>query len=371
MSVVVNERLELVLPAPRAMCRVDESTFVFTLTGRQLSERIEGTLAQLGQSLSELARVGELNLPVTFGYALAESLQGDARKLFWKAREALATTKIREGARGFEHERLVELKRRLELWSHLDTALEHAHVELRIQPVVDRGGYVRRGHAKLGWKHPVLAETPSEEITKTAEMFGVEPRISHALITQMQREGLSLSRDLPLRLSTRLASSDLRESATLASLEAVAEWQASVRLRIDLEFVGSITPELRPVLGRLRRLGYSLVGSFFEVAFCTADVGLFDALIMEPELVHRMGESGWAASNVFPLIRACGVRGCLIWARGIDNASLLRTTKDLGCDLFEGSHIGLPLDGRSYRELHLGGEALMKRERVPIDAGGP
>jgi EAL domain-containing protein (putative c-di-GMP-specific phosphodiesterase class I) len=263
--------------------------------------------------------------------------------------------------RTFASEMHLAAVERLDLEVHLRGAAERGELVMHYQPIFElRTGRIAAFEALVRWQHPERGLLGPMSFIPFAEAGGIIDEIGHHVLLTACEEASSWNRAvgepaapaITVNVSPRqLLAADLPER-----VESLLHRCALSPTRVILEITeGALIKDpdaAAAQLQRLSRLGVRLAVDDFGTGYSSlAYLQQFpiDMLKIDRSFVNDMTqpESSLAAA----IVQISHTLGLVPIAEGVETQAQADALRELGCDLAQGFHLGLPLDAAATRAL--------------------
>jgi EAL domain-containing protein (putative c-di-GMP-specific phosphodiesterase class I) len=272
----------------------------------------------------------------------------------------------------FEAEMHLRAKRRQELVSTLEHALERDEIEAHYQPIVDlHSGHLTGVEALIRWQPPHREPVSPAAFIPLAEETGQIVAIGRWVLHEACRQAASLHerfpRTPPLTISVNLSVKQLQSETIIDdvvdALEASVIPPAALVLEITESVMMADTDLAVQRLNELKALGVKLAMDDFGTGYSSlsylsrfpVDILKMDRSFLSPE--HE--ESGLIAAII-----ALGTSLSLdVVAEGIELPEQIASLRDLGCDLGQGFFFAKPMNEEALVEYLVSGEGTVGQPR--------
>jgi diguanylate cyclase (GGDEF)-like protein/PAS domain S-box-containing protein len=258
-------------------------------------------------------------------------------------------------AAAYDHHSLA----RLALVGELRRAVDSNELVVHYQPQADiASGEVRKAEALVRWQHPQHGLLGPDQFIPLAEQTGLIRSLTRyvldAALAQWRAwrdEGRQLG--VAVNITTRELI-DLRFPDEVAEL--LAKWRVEPgQLELEITETSLMTdpPRARSILARLRGLGVRFAIDDFGTGHSSFNYLKqlpIDILKIDKSFVQRMGEDVGDAAIVRSAIDVGHALGLEIVAEGVEDEQAKRRLEELGCDAFQGYHLGRPQPAGALHE---------------------
>ncbi|HLH13305.1 MAG TPA: GGDEF domain-containing phosphodiesterase, partial [Solirubrobacteraceae bacterium] len=294
----------------------------------------------------------ELYLDCRVGVALAAPHTEVAELI---ARAAAAMEQARAQARGGRRDwtrplsiRAVDLVGRE---SELRRAIDFGELALRYQPVLDpQDGRVHSVEALVRWQHPTRGLLPAGEFVPIAERSGLIGALGQRVVELAGAQAARWSSSMPgLSVAVNVSVLELAAPGYVKGLLSILERAGTPTTAVTLEVGSSALVQrlatVAPVLARLREHGLSTsvqgVGIGHSVLAHLGELPV-SALKLAPRLVAGLDSDPGLGAVIAAIVAVAHARGLLVTATGIEDPDELTRVRELGVDLVQGFHLGVP-----------------------------
>jgi EAL domain-containing protein (putative c-di-GMP-specific phosphodiesterase class I) len=311
----------------------------------------------------------EVFIGATVGIAHARDAALGPDELLRNADLAMYRAKKAGGNRAATYETAMRtaLLARIELEADLRHALERDELRLAYQPVVElESGRTVGVEALARWAHPTRGMIPPLTFIPVAEEIGVIGAIGRWVLREASRQLAAWRRLAPgLVLNVNLSAVQLRDDRFAADVEQALRANGLPGQALTLEITESMLlsgdEDTAARLRRLKALGLSIAVDDFGTGYSSLSyLKQFpvDALKIDKSFVDTVARSSADSALARTIVElGHGMRLETI-AEGIETAEQLERLRMLDCELGQGYHFSVPLDGAeltAYLERTLGG----------------
>ena len=239
----------------------------------------------------------------------------------------------------------------LTLVGELRRALDDRQLVVHYQPQADTTtGEVHQVEALVRWQHPQHGLLGPDRFIPLAEQTGLIRSLTRYVLdaalaqcSAWQEEGHPLA--VAVNITARELI-DLRFPEEVAEL--LAKWRVEpARLELEITETTLMTdpPRARSILARLRGLGVKIAIDDFGSGH--SSLGYLkrlpiDVLKIDKSFIQRMGEDVGDAAIVRSAIDVGHSLGLKVVAEGVEDEAAKRWLQELGCDAYQGYHLGRP-----------------------------
>jgi diguanylate cyclase (GGDEF)-like protein len=237
--------------------------------------------------------------------------------------------------------------------SLITEALEKRYFHLHYQPLKDASGRLTGFEALIRLDHPQLGALGPDDFIGIAERTGLIIRVGDWVLKEACRQTAQWHRsghcDLHINVnvsSVQLMKSDYADNV-IAMLEKTGLTPSALTLEItETQMVRNIRDSASQI-AKLRALGVTIALDDFGTGYST--LGSLDSLPVDwlktdRSFVRQMDGNGNPNIAVIEAVATLAHRlGIRIVAEGIESASQLGALRAVGCDLFQGYHLGRPV----------------------------
>lgn len=343
---------------PVYLASMDESTLAafLPLPDASLQNTVHSAIQPLREFLLQRIRYGHLSLDLDprIGVAQypthAESIEG----LMRAAKIALEGTSHIEGCIALYRAEVDPYsERRLTLMAELDQAIEHNHLYLCFQPILDlQSRQLVSLEALVRWTHPTHGEISPGEFVPLAEQSGNIGKLTQWVLEEGLRKLVQLGEAgfAEVGVSLNLSVIDL-ESAHFADrlLKLLEDTGASAR-RLTLELTETAVmkdPQLAlAVLRSLSQHGIAIALDDFGTGYSSLtylrELPL-SKIKIDRAFTRALEHSEDARVIVNTILTMCHTLGYEVVAEGVENEAAARWLDDMGCDQLQGFWLGRPM----------------------------
>jgi diguanylate cyclase (GGDEF)-like protein len=317
----------------------------------------------------------EISVHASVGYALGGNGSISAADLLRNADAAMYEAK-RGGKRRFaEYAPYMHIsaRRRQEMATALDRAVERDEIGVHYQPIVDLAtGEVQGVEALARWSHPSNGLAYPETFLPLAEEIGLMVDIGRLVLDEAATMASSWRRTFPghehLRVNVNLAPSELHDPRLMHEVAAALERSGLEPESLVLEITESgvmRSPEAaRRAMEELRSLGVTLALDDFGTGHSSlAHLREFplDSLKIAREFVAGLPSGLVDRTFVETIVRMGEALGLEVIAEGIESEAQATCVAALGCRLGQGYYFGEPVGA-------MGVTRYLTADRLPADA---
>ncbi len=257
---------------------------------------------------------------------------------------------------------------RLEIATHLSSALDNAELKVHYQPQVDaRSGRIVSFEALLRWNNPVLGSVAPGRLIPIAEEAGLMIEIGNWVLEQSCAQAASLSSACgeKIGIAVNLSAAQLDREDFICYVEETLDrhqldpWQLELEVTEkavvhDLEYSSRRMNELRALGVRFALdgfgLGTSSLGNLVRLPL--------DTVKIDREFIRDLPGSGVADRVVQAIVSlAHGIDLCVV-GEGIETVAQRDRVLALGCGRLQGFLLGYPVDAATA-------EKLLRDQRTP------
>ncbi|TML85191.1 MAG: EAL domain-containing protein [Actinobacteria bacterium] len=297
----------------------------------------------------------ELALHASIGIANAGPAD-DAEDLLRNADVAMysAKTNGKGGSAWYEPEMHVRIRRRQELASALERAVDRDELDVHYQPIVALAtGGVVAFEALARWRHPERGLVLPETFIPLAEDTGLMAPIGRAILRRAC-EQLRSWRERErfhdeLRVSVNLSQSELRSPNLIGDVEEILARTSVPPDRLILEITESSAMHdpaaTIETLTSLRRLGVRFALDDFGTGYSSlSHLRQFpiDMLKIAKPFVDRIDRDGADGTFVDAILRLAAALDLDVVAEGIERREQVEVLRELNCGLGQGFHYARP-----------------------------
>jgi EAL domain-containing protein (putative c-di-GMP-specific phosphodiesterase class I) len=258
----------------------------------------------------------------------------------------------------YELDMHVRVRRRQELASELERAVERNELEPYYQPIVAlSSGRIVALEALARWRHPTRGLVFPDIFISLAEETGLMVPIGRAMLQRACEQLRIWEREHPeheqLMMSVNLSQSELEYAQLFEDVEAVLTQTQIPSDRLILEITESSAMQ-DPVgtiatLAKLRRLGVRLALDDFGTGYSSLshlrDFPI-DMLKIAKPFVDRIDRDSADGTFIDAILRLAGALGLDVVAEGIERAEQADALRALSCGLGQGYYYARPAEAR-------------------------
>lgn len=366
-----------------SVCRSAEGVLSVLLRSRVSTDHLASVTLAVLEAVSAQALQNDVEYvpAISAGIALANSDGKEAEKLIGNAQAAAELATEPRGCAFFSPKPQAQLRRRLSVESALRGAVERRELQLVYQPRIAVGTFELTGvECQLRWERPDFGAISSEQFASIAEEAGVIDDIGRWALAEASRQ-LAAWRsryDRTFFAALSVTGRQLRDPALAALIETTLELHQLARDALQIEVPEASLPEvaehgkasLEALRSRGIRIGINGYGSGRSTLGQIRSVP-FHSMKLDRALVADLCTDPWAqgvAAAVLAMTRAMQVRSV---ADGICDGATLEMLRALGCDEFQGPHVGSAMPAREFEDwLEDGGAVRLAHQYILEEALG-
>jgi diguanylate cyclase (GGDEF)-like protein len=293
-----------------------------------------------------------VDLSAGLGIALWPAHGPDADTLLSHAEVAMYTAKRRTaGAQVYDASLDSVSAQSLSLLSELRQAVEQGQLRLFLQPKIDvASGALSGAEALVRWQHPQRGLVPPMEFIPFAEQTGFIRQLTLWMFGEVARRQSALSAMGVARVAINLSTRDLLDTELPDKLDALLLHHGATAARLCLEITESAImddPErAETTLQRLAERGFKLSIDDFGTGYSSLAYLKrlpVHELKIDKSFVMAMERDASDAKIVRSTVDLAHALGLSVVAEGVENASILKQLRALGCDDAQGFHFAKPL----------------------------
>jgi diguanylate cyclase (GGDEF)-like protein len=374
----VADRIRLAVPPEATIARFGGDEFAVLLPG------LRGVLAVALAAEKLLAVVVEpvefegmrLSIEGSIGVACYPGDGHNVDELLQRADVAMYQAKDERGAwRLYDAERDESSLDRMALVAELRTAMDNDELVTYFQPQIDLNSGVIAGYeALVRWRHPQRGLLGPCEFVAVAEHSGLVRAFALHVLDRALAECAAWHRDgANVSVAVNLSARNLldRQLATDVSrvLRRHGVAPSSLILEITETTMMSELEVVEEVLSALRHLGVRLSVDDFGTGY--SSLALLQRVAVNEVKIDRsfianMLTSGNDNAIVRATIDLAHNLGLQVVAEGVESAALCDALEELGCDVAQGYHLGVPAPASDIRAaLSNAPAAAALAERIP------
>jgi diguanylate cyclase (GGDEF)-like protein len=297
----------------------------------------------------------EMSVHATIGIAQAEPGE-ETENVLRNADVAMyaAKTNGKGGYAWYQLDMHVRVRRRQELASALERAVERGEMEPHYQPIVAlASGRVVALEALARWRHPVRGLLFPDTFISLAEETGLMVPIGRAMLRraceQLREWQLLHPEHEHLMISVNLSQSELQHPHLIEDVETIIAQTQIPSDRLILEITETSAMQDPPVtiatLAKLRRIGVRLALDDFGTGYSSLshlrDFPI-DMLKIAKPFVDRIDRETAGGTFVDAILRLASALDLDVVAEGIERPEQAEALRNLSCGLGQGFHFARP-----------------------------
>ncbi|GAA0578605.1 EAL domain-containing protein [Halomonas salifodinae] len=369
----VAERLQQGLRTSDTLARLGGDEFVLLLPDLSHATEAEEVAIRLLEQLNKAHRIDEHELHVSASIGIAVNRGGldEPERLLQHADMAMYKAK-QQGRNTYQlytEDLDSTLSQRVSLRSELQEAIEHGHLSLHYQPLLDREGQVDGLEALVRWHHPSKGLISPATFIPMAEETGQIIPLSRWVMRQASKDAHQLVKQglLNKRMAINLSPLQFHRPNFLSTLRSVLSETGLAPEHLELELTEGIlmhdTDGAIDILNALNGMQISTSIDDFGTGFSSLsylrDLPV-DKIKIDRSFVQRAIKSDKNAAICQGIITLAQKLDLRVVAEGIETPEQYDYLMSLGCDVFQGYLFAKPMPLDSLTTW------LMQRERVLI-----
>jgi diguanylate cyclase (GGDEF)-like protein len=358
--VAVAERLRAALRPGYIGARLGGDEFAILLE-RSTREESEAVAVRLVDALRAPFALEGREVSVHASIGIADAEPGDVTEdLLRNADVAMyaAKTNGKGGYAWYEVDMHVRVRRRQELASALERAVERDELEPHYQPIVAlSSGRIIALEALARWRYPGRGLLFPETFISLAEETGLMVPIGRAMLRRACEQLRTWQLEHPehgqLMMSVNLSQSELQNPGLIEDVETILSQTQILSDRLILEITESSAMQ-DPVgtiatLAKLRRLGVRLALDDFGTGYSSLshlrDFPI-DMLKIAKPFIDRIDRDSADGTFIDAILRLAGALGLDVVAEGVERAEQANALRTLSCGLGQGYYYARPAEAR-------------------------
>ena len=352
----VADRLRLGLRASDTLARLGGDEFVLLLPDLSHPDEAEAIADRLLEDLNRPHRIGEHELHVSASIGIALHRQGldEPARLLQHADMAMYQAK-KQGRNAYQ--RYTEdldgkLSQRVTLRSELQDAIEHGHLSLHYQPLLDREGRVDGLEALVRWQHPTKGFISPAAFIPVAEETGQIIPLSRWVLRQACHDARTLVDQglLSGRMAVNLSPLQFHRPNFLITLRDVLNETGLPAEHLELELTEGIlmrdSDSAIDILHALNSMEISTAIDDFGTGFSSLsylrDLPI-DKIKIDRSFVQDAAKSDKNAAICQGVLTLAQQLELKVVAEGIETSEQQEYLMSLGCDVFQGYLFAKPM----------------------------
>ncbi|MDP1524605.1 MAG: EAL domain-containing protein [Rhodocyclaceae bacterium] len=354
----VAGRLTEAVRAGDTVCRQGGDEFVIILNAvedvQEVAHVVERRLIPLVLQTHQVCDVA-LHISCSVGIAIYPDDAADMETLMRHADSAMYSAKAsgRNNFQFFSAEMNRDAVERLNIETHLQSALENRELELHVQPIVDcRSGALVSVEALMRWRQPALGMIPPTKFISIAEENGQIHEIGRWALVEACRlhqywveEGLGR-----LPIAVNVSAVQFRRGDFVDTVRTVLAESGMPAEFLQLELTESLMMteserNLADIQG-LKALGVGLSLDDFGTGYSSLSYLHrlpLDKLKIDRSFVRDMIDDPADMAITRAIVNLGGTLGLRVVAEGVEHAEELKALRELGCDEVQGYLFSPPL----------------------------
>jgi diguanylate cyclase (GGDEF)-like protein len=350
----VGERLSVALPVWALLARIGGDEFVALLDRTDETSALK-VAHRVRDAFGEPFPLDGLAIPVraSIGIGLAPDHARARSELFRCADVAMYRAKSKGTMiESYIAERDVHSREYLTLVSDLRRAVSGDGLVLHYQPKrFIRGGEFVGVEALVRWQHPVLGLLPPSEFVPIAEREGIMRDLTVDVLDRALAQQRRWSEDgHRVPVAVNLSPASLLDSRLADDVRALVQRHqidpSDLELEITEDTLMHDPSRALTVIARISEMGVSFSLDDFGTGYsCLAQLKRLPvrSLKVDRSFIVNMTHSAEDASIVRSAIQLGHSLNLSVVAEGVESPEHLRRLEDFGCDVAQGSHLGLPV----------------------------
>lgn len=250
---------------------------------------------------------------------------------------------------------------RLEIASHLSTALDDGELQVHFQPQWGAiSGRIERFEALLRWNSPALGSVAPARLIPIAEETGLMTAIGNWVLELSCQQAAAWYRQTGERIgiAVNVSSSQLDRIDFVDVVSAALDRHHMVPSQLELELTENLVMNdfERAIerMARLRELGVRIAMDDFGLGSSSLSnlVRLpLDTVKIDRAFVRDLPESSAADRVVQAIVSLTSGIGLDVVAEGVESAAQRARVSELGCERLQGFLLGYPVDAEATAKL--------------------
>ena len=355
-ALIFFNRLQLLAPAPIAICRL--APFSFAIVFSVLSEeKLPAFAKQMLGELSKPFAIGETTISpnVKAGFTRYKNLTGNfseaAESMLVDAQAALNFA-VQSGTKDlviFDNKIDRQMRRNAIIEADLRAAIEGDALELRFQPLVDlTSRNIVAFEALLRWQHPQLDRVPPNEFVHIADAAGYAFMMDEYVLRKACAAAMKLPDDVSVSVNIGPRHFENPDLANLVFTVLRETGLPPNRLILEVLETAALgdTGVLDTNVTKLREKGIAIALDDFgtgNASFEHLSRFPFDKVKLDKAFVHGIGLSKSKQAIVQATRKLCDTFGSQMICEGIETEDDRALVRLLGCDVGQGYLFAKPL----------------------------
>jgi diguanylate cyclase (GGDEF)-like protein/PAS domain S-box-containing protein len=313
----------------------------------------------------------EHRLSASIGVAVGRSPSTNFEQLLCDADVALYAVKGtgRNAVQLFQSSMHQNARERFKLQTDLRNAIDNGELCLHYQPEFDASGEQLEGfEALVRWQHPEHGLLSPDAFIPLAEETGLVVPLGRWVLGEALRQTVAWTGELAnartLTISVNVSAVQLSTPGIIADVQSALQQSGIDPGRVVIEltesaFIDCATTVL-DTLGALKKLGVRLAIDDFGTGYASVSVlqGMpIDILKIDKSFIASIDDGAHGNDLLEALVNIGRVLSLVTVAEGVEQASQLTTTRELGCDLAQGYLLGRPLPADEAQRMIVEGPA--------------
>ena len=351
-------------PWPFLLARLGGDEFAVVLHDVSRAEDLIAVATSLHETLHERVPVDgtSLHVQASVGLASAPAHARTRGDLMFAADVAMYSAKATgEPICLYSPAAAGDRRERLTLAEELYDALERNQLTVEYQPIVRDDDTVVLAEALVRWDHPVRGRLDPPAFLHIAE----RNRLTSAITARVL--GLALSdvarwsaQGWRVGCSVNISATDLRDEHIVAlvaeALLAHAVPPELLTLEITETALMRNPAQARRVLNELHQLGVLLAIDDYGTGYSSLEYLLqlpIQMLKLDRAFSVTVSDDRRAGEIVRSTVQLAHALGLQLVAEGVENQATVDRLGQLGCDLMQGWHLGVPVSAAEFEAVHL------------------
>ena len=354
---IVGQRFRSKIAGRGSIARLGGDEFASTCLVTH-TEALVAIARELAEALSDPVTLDGVTVRVaaSIGASISPDHGSDYSELLRSADVAMYEAKRTQSAVCTYHAEFdLNTRERLALIHDLRTAIDTRALVLHFQPTLElRTARLRGIEALVRWHHPTRGLLYPDSFVPLAERVGLIPQLTRAVLELAIAEAARLDAlGHPLQMSVNICRYDLIDEALPAHLDELLERHSLPPDHLTLEVTESCLsddPEgVKRSIQQLRARGIRISIDDFGVGYSSMSQLLelpIDELKIDKSFVLVLDADHRSRAIIRATVELARALNLTIVAEGVENPDTLESLRQLGADVAQGYHIGLPLTPR-------------------------
>ena len=354
----VSKKLKSVIRKSDVIARIGGDEFVIILNDIQNKKSVEDVIRKLISILNEPIKIKNSDIIPTFsiGCAIYPDDSEDTEELLKFADIAMYEAKNNgKNSFAFISENLKSKTEEFyRITNELQDALNKEELVLYFQPKIDIvNGNVYGAEGLIRWRHPKKGIMTPFSFIPYAEKSGLINLIDRYVLEKAFAtllEWSKIEKMKNLNLAVNISANEFRQKDFVLNLKKLLEKYRIDPSKLEIEITETLSMQdinyTVTVLEEIKSLGFKIALDDFGTGYSSLNYLKkipFDTLKIDQSFVKDLATDHDDLIITKMIIQIAGVLNKRIVAEGVENETLLKIVKKLGCELVQGYYFAKPL----------------------------